>query len=135
MNERDQPARQSTRKRSILRNRQISNGFCSRYRPSRSDSPEARRYNRIRRWLGVADFVLALHLMVALLATGWSGALRDIAYKATFQHYRLAVFLYVLMLMMLSKVSGMGLDYYSFRLEHRYQLSNQRSAGLGLGRD
>ena len=64
--------------------------------------------------------------MVALLATGWTGTLRDIAYKATFQHYGLAVFLYVLMLMVLGKVLGLGLDYYSFRLEHRYQLSNLR---------
>jgi len=91
-----------------------------------SDSPEARRYNRIRRWMGVADFILSLLLMVALLVTGWSGTLRDIAYKATFQHYSLAVFLYVLMLMVLAKVLGLSLDYYSFRLEHRYQLSNLR---------
>jgi len=94
--------------------------------PPPSDSPEARRYNRIRRWMGVADFILSLVLMVALLVTGWSGMLRDIAYKATFQHYSLAVFLYVLMLMVLAKVLGLSLDYYSFRLEHRYQLSNLR---------
>ena len=49
-----------------------------------------------------------------------------IAYEATFQHYSLALFLYVLMLMVLAKVLGLGLDYYSFRLEHRYQLSNMR---------
>src|SRR6266852_1576122 len=94
--------------------------------PIPTDSPAARRYNRIRRWLGVADFVLGLALMVVLLATGWSGALRDIAYEATFQHYGLALFLYVLMLMVLAKFLGLGLDYYSFRLEHRYQLSNMR---------
>jgi STE24 endopeptidase len=61
-----------------------------------------------------------------LLATGWTGTLRDIAYKATFQHYSLAVFLYVLMLLLIGKILGLGLDYYSFRLEHRYQLSNLR---------
>ena len=94
--------------------------------PSPSDSPEARRYNRIRRWLGIFDFILGLSLMVALLVTGWSGTLRDIAYKASFQHYSVALFFYVLMLMLLSKVLGLGLDYYSFRLEHRYQLSNLR---------
>jgi STE24 endopeptidase len=93
------------------------------------DSPAARRYNRIRRWIGVTDFVLSLILMLALLVTGWSGTLRDIAYKATFQHYGLAVFLYVLMLMLLAKALGFGLDYYSFRLEHRYQLSNLRTRG------
>jgi STE24 endopeptidase len=94
--------------------------------PSPSDSPEARRYNRIRRWLGIFDFILGLSLMVALLVTGWSGTLRDVAYKASFQHYSVALFFYVLMLMLLSKVLGLGLDYYGFRLEHRYQLSNLR---------
>jgi STE24 endopeptidase len=91
-----------------------------------ADSPDARRYNRIRRWLGVADFLLGLILMVVLLVTGWTGTLRDVAYRATFQHYSLAVFLYVLILMLIGKILGLGLDYYSFRLEHRYQLSNMR---------
>jgi STE24 endopeptidase len=94
--------------------------------PSPSDSPESRRYNRIRRWLGIFDFIFGLSLMVALLVTGWSGTLRDVAYKASFQHYSVALFFYVLMLMLLSKVLGLGLDYYGFRLEHRYQLSNLR---------
>ena len=52
--------------------------------PVPADSPEARRYNRIRRWLGIADFVLGVALMAALLVTGWSGALRDLAYEANF---------------------------------------------------
>src|SRR5712692_10188865 len=91
-----------------------------------TDSPEARRYNRIRRRLGIADFILGLVLLVVLLATGWSGSLRDLAYRAAFQNYTLAVFLYVLMLMVVGKLLGLGLDFYGFRLEHRFQLSNQR---------
>src|SRR5437773_10784358 len=91
-----------------------------------TDSPEARRYNRIKRWLGIADFVLGLILLLALLVTGWSGTLRDLAYSGGFQNYTLAVFLYVLMLMGIGKLLGLGLDYYGFRLEHRFQLSNQR---------
>src|SRR5213596_1561946 len=91
-----------------------------------TDSPEARRYNRIKRWLGITDFVLGLTLLVVLLATGWSGTLRDIALGDAAQNYALAVFLYLLMLMTIAKLLGLGLDYYSFRLEHRFQLSNQR---------
>jgi STE24 endopeptidase len=90
------------------------------------DSPEARTYNRIRRWLGIAEFLLGLALLAILLATGWTGWLRDVAYRGAFQSYAFAVFLYVLMLVSISKLLGFGMDYYSFRLEHRYQLSNQK---------
>src|SRR2546421_2859526 len=90
------------------------------------DSPQTRRYNRIRRWLGIADFILGAVVLLVLLATGWSGTLRDIALGDAAQNYVLAVFLYVLMLMTITKLLGLGLDYYGFRLEHRFQLSNQR---------
>ena len=91
-----------------------------------TDSPEARRYNRIRRWLGIADFVLGLAFLVVLLITGWSGTLRDLAYRGAFQNYTFAVFLYVVMLMAIGKLLGFALDYYGFRLERRFQLSNMR---------
>jgi STE24 endopeptidase len=96
---------------------------------SSSDSPESKRYNRIRRWLGIADFVLGLLLLLALLITGWSGGLRDLAYRFAFQNYTVAVFLYVFMLMFIAKILGFGLDYYGFRLEHHYKLSNQKLRG------
>lgn len=91
------------------------------------DSPESRKYNRIRRWLGIAEFVLGLALLLALLLVGWSGSLRDIAYSMGFQSYAFAVFLYVLMLAAISKVVGLPLEWYSFHLEHRFQLSNQKT--------
>jgi len=91
-----------------------------------TDSPEAKRYNRIRRWLGISDFALGLALLIVLLVTGWSGALRDLAYQAAFQNYTLAVFVYVVMLMLIGKLLGLGLEYYGFRLEHRFHLSNQK---------
>ncbi len=90
------------------------------------DSPDARRYNRIRRRLGIADFLLGLGLLVVLLATGWTARLRDLAYLGAEQIYVLAVFFYVFMLTVLNKLLGLPLDYYGFRLEHRFQLSNQR---------
>jgi STE24 endopeptidase len=89
-----------------------------------ADSPEARRYNRIQRWLSVADFVLGLLFLLVLLFTGWNGALRDLAYSAS-SWYTIQVFVYVLMLMLIGKALGLGLDYYGFRLEHSFNLSNQ----------
>ena len=91
-----------------------------------ADSPEARRYNRIQRWLGLSDTILSIALLVVLLATGWTGNLRDFALKAANQNYTLAVFFYVFELALLAKVLALGLDYYGFRLEHRFNLSNQR---------
>jgi STE24 endopeptidase len=89
------------------------------------DSPEARRYNRIRRWLEISEFVVGFAFLVFLLITGWSGTLRDLAYRLGFQNYSLSLFLYVLLLLVISKVLGIGLDYYGFRLERRFKLSNQ----------
>ncbi len=90
------------------------------------DSPEARRYNRIHRWLGIADFVIGAAFLIVLLITGWSGWLRDLAWRRGFQNYTLAVFLYLFFLLLISKVLGFGLDYYGFRLERRFQLSTQK---------
>ena len=90
------------------------------------DTPEARRYNRIRRWLSLADLALGLVFLVVLLITGWSGALRDYAIQLAPDYYSVSVFFYVLMLLIISKAMSLGLEYYGFRLEHRYQLSNQK---------
>src|SRR5437016_269900 len=89
------------------------------------DSPEARRYNRIRRWLGVTDFIVGLVFLIALLVTGWTGTLRDFALRGS-ENYSLALFLYLLLLLVISKTLGIGLDYYGFRLERKFKLSNQR---------
>jgi len=94
--------------------------------PVQADSPEAHRYNRTRRWLGIADFIIGFVFLVVLLVTGWSGWLRDLAYRLGFQNYSLAVFVYLLLLLLISKALGIGLDYYGYRLERRYKLSTQR---------
>ncbi len=93
---------------------------------STPDSPEARRYNRIRRWLGIADFVVGAAFMVVLLVTGWSGWLRDVALRRGFQNYTLAVFVYLFFLLLIGKALGFGFDYYGFRLERKVQLSTQK---------
>lgn len=94
--------------------------------PHEADSPEARQYNRIRRRLAIADFSVGLALLLILVATRWTNTLRDWAYLGAGESYTLALFYYVLMLAVLAKVLGLGFDIYSFRLEHRFQLSNQK---------
>jgi STE24 endopeptidase len=95
--------------------------------PIPGDSPAARRYNRIHRWLGIADFVIGSAFLVLLLITSLSGWLRDLALRRGFQNYTLAVFLYLFFLLLISKVLGLGLDYYGFRLERKFQLSTQKA--------
>ena len=85
----------------------------------KSDTPEARAYNRIRRRLSLADAVLGFALLLLLLATGWSQDLRDLALRLASAHYALALLVYVALLAVLAKLAGLGLDLYSFRLEHR----------------
>jgi STE24 endopeptidase len=94
--------------------------------PVQADSPEARRYNRIRRWLGIADFVVGFAFLIVLLVTGWSEWLRDMAYRLGFQNYLLSLFMYLLLLLVISKALGIGLDYYGFSLERRFKLSTQK---------
>jgi STE24 endopeptidase len=90
------------------------------------DTPEARQYNGIKRWLEMADLAVGVGFLVLLLVTGWNRSLRDISLKSGGDHYWLQLFIYVLLLSAISKILGIGLDFYSFRLEHRFNLSNQR---------
>lgn len=92
----------------------------------KDDSPEARRYNKIHRWLGIADFLIGSAFLVFLLISGWTGWLRDLALRRGFQNYTLAVFLYLFFLMLIGKTLGFGLDYYGFQLERKFQMSTQR---------
>ncbi len=98
----------------------------------RPDTPEARAYNRIRRRLSVLDFLLGLGFLLVLLfavsplGTSWSEVLRDWAWQGARQHYTIAVLLYVAMLLLIGKLIGFPVDIYSFRLEHRFALSNQK---------
>ncbi len=91
-----------------------------------ADSPEARRYNQIRRWLSVGDFAVGLVFLVVLLVMRWSDWLRDLAYHWGAQNYSLSLFIYLVLLLGISRALGIGLDYYGFRLERRFKLSTQR---------
>ena len=91
-----------------------------------ADTPDARRYNRIKRWLGMADAVIGFALLVVLLVTGWTARLRDWSYLVGAQHYFLAIFLYVLMFSLIMKALSAPLDFYGYRVERQYNLSNQK---------
>src|SRR5579862_9838160 len=96
------------------------------------DTPEARHYNQIKRWLGLLDLILGVGFLVLLLVTGWTGRLSAISRHAARENYLLALFLYVLFLSVISKALTLGLDVYSFRVEHRFHLSNQKTGSWVL---
>jgi STE24 endopeptidase len=91
-----------------------------------ADSPDARRYHRLLRRIGVADVALALVVMGVLLAADWTADFRNFAVHVAGDHHAAALFLYTTILLLLTKFLSLGLDYYSFLIEHRYRLSNQR---------
>jgi STE24 endopeptidase len=103
----------------------LSMAFAANTSPTQ-DSPEARRYNKVLRWLGLSDFVVGSAFLILLLITGWTGWLRDLALRRGFQNYALAVFVYLFFLLLISKALGFGFDYYGFRLERTFQLSTQK---------
>src|SRR5262249_27132317 len=92
----------------------------------KSDSPRAREYNRIHRRLTIADAGLGIAVLVVLLVFGFSEDLRDFALNLAGHNYSLGLLYFIIMLTLASKLAGLPLDYYGFRLEHRFELSNQK---------
>jgi STE24 endopeptidase len=90
------------------------------------DTPEAREYNRARRWLELGDLAVSFGFLIVLLATGWTKTLSGLATRMAPDQYWLDLFFYVMFLSLISKALGFALDFYGFRLEHRFNLSNQR---------
>ena len=90
------------------------------------DTAEARTYNRARHLIEIGDLTISFGFLVVLLATGWTNVLSGWARRMGGDRYVLSLFFYVLLLSVISKLLGVGLDFYSFRLEHRFNLSNLR---------
>jgi STE24 endopeptidase len=102
---------------------------------------QAKRYGRIRRRVGLAGWILDAALLVALLATGWTMALRDVAYGVTAER-ALALLVYLAMLGAIFEAVGLPLDFYSgYLVEKRFGLSRMtlgawvkdQLKGLGIG--
>lgn len=89
----------------------------------------ARRYQRRKRLLRLADFLLGLAFLVVLLVSGWSLGLRHWAFGLTADPVG-ALALYLLVLTGISQALSFPLDFWSaHRLEHQFGLSNQRFLG------
>ena len=79
--------------------------------------------------------VVGALLLLGLLTTGWSAALRDLAMALAAQSFFVALILYVVMVALLSEVVQLPLAFYQgVTLERRYGLSTQTSARWWLDR-
>ena len=84
---------------------------------------QAKRYARIRRRIALASWLLNALLLVLLLATGWTVALRNVADRAA-APWPLALMVYLLMIGAIFEALSLPLDFYSdYVIEHRYGLS------------
>ena len=94
-----------------------------------ADVNDSRQYNRWVRRLGVADFVLGVLLLALVLAADWTSDYRNFAFHLAGDRYALALFYYTTILLLLTRVISLGVDYGLFLIEHRYHLSRQRLRG------
>ncbi len=89
------------------------------------DSAEARQYARLQRRTTVADAALGFAVLLLLVLSGWTISLRDLALKLGRGHYAWSLLFYIFVLILITKLAGLPLEFYSFRMEHRFHLSNQ----------
>jgi STE24 endopeptidase len=84
---------------------------------------QAKRYARIRRRIGLVGWLIDALLLVLLLVTGASAAMRNLAYDAAAQR-PLALLVYLLMIGAIFEIVGLPLGFYSeFVIERRFGLS------------
>ena len=88
------------------------------------DSTRVKRYHRTRRILGVGGFGLDFAVLVVLLVTGWTIALRIFA-SGKSSEPALALLIYLALFGIITKAVGLPIDFVrGYWLEHRYGLSN-----------
>jgi STE24 endopeptidase len=93
------------------------------------DSDRVKSYHRMGRILGVAGYLIDLALLLILLFTGWTLALRTLALHYTPRPW-LALLIYLCLFGVITQAAGLPLDFLrGFWLEHRYGLSNLTLAG------
>ena len=96
---------------------------------------KAARYHRLRRRTSLLETGLAAVLLLLLLGTGWSAALRDWASATAGQSALLTVALYVVSIVLLSEALQLPLAFYQgVVLERRYELSTQATVRWWMDR-
>ncbi len=94
-----------------------------------TDSDRVKSYHRTGRILSVAGYLVDLAFLLAMLFTGWSVALRNLALHYSSRPW-VALLIYLCLFGIISQVLGLPLDYLrGFWLEHRYGLSNLTLSG------
>ena len=94
-----------------------------------SDTVRVKQYHRAGRILSVAGFIVDLAIILALLFTGWTIALRTYAADCSSRPW-LAVLIYLGLFGCITQVAGLPFDFLrGYWLEHRYGLSNLSLAG------
>lgn len=90
---------------------------------------KATRYHRLRRRASILGTLLSVGLLAALLASGGSARLRDVAAAVSGQSFPGTIIGYVILLAVISEAIQAPLAYYrGVTLEHRYGLSTQTPA-------
>jgi STE24 endopeptidase len=93
------------------------------------DSARVKRYHRTGRILNVAGYLVDLALLLTLLFTGWTVALRTLALHYTPRPW-LALLIYLGLFGIITQLAGLPTSFlHGFWLEHRYGLSNLTLAG------
>src|ERR1035438_5048061 len=93
------------------------------------DPERVRSYHRIGRVLGVAGYLIDFSLLLVLLFTGWTAALRTFALHYSPRPW-LALLIYLGLFGIITQVAGLPFSFLEgFWLEHRYGLSNLTLAG------
>jgi STE24 endopeptidase len=94
-----------------------------------ANEDKATRYHRLKRRAGIASAVGGVLVLVALVVTGTSAALRDVAASAAGPSFLLTVVVYVCLVALISEAVQLPLSYYTgVTLERRFGLSTETTA-------
>src|SRR5258706_1483727 len=89
----------------------------------------AKKYEKIKLTVGIAEGIFSFILLVLFVALGYSKSLELYAFSYTSNPY-IALIIFGLVLGLVSSVFSLPVDYiFGFRLEHKFNLSNQTFKG------